>query len=301
MTPEMNGSKAPAPWALAILNDLSAEEIETLKDIGQLGSQKRKNAGFTIQRIVEKVRHETKEPKAAKRGPKKRESVNQTERDVSALYEALRMILGLPFDTSVPDVLAKLDFSLTRAQLYFSDNLLLKKDEAVRVESLTEKWFSLYEKEETTLDNLRELSGEIGIVSSSDNPTQWAEGMKIQPKQKERAEAGPTPAQRRSILLEQVATTLKLYRNVEAKQALKVSQESRHGKTPTRSVLAAAELSKKDVLWAALGRLFHITSCLNETGFSWKPKERPKAKKDALPASISFGEEMSADFNSGAE
>lgn len=186
------------------------------------------------------------------------------------------MILGLPFDTNVPDVLTKLVLVLRRSQSNFLDNLLLTKSEAERFETLTEKWFSWYDNKQR-LENPRVLSGVIGRVSNSDAPAQCAKGMQVPAKQKEPEQEDLTPAQRKDALLAAVAGALNLYDKSSAKKRLAELQAiplKGKGKKPSkRSFLTAAKLEKKDVLWAALVRLFHINSCLSETGYALTPKD----------------------------
>lgn len=128
MTPDMNDSPAPAPWAVEIFNLLSCEGFS---GISQIKSKvERKRVARLIQLIIEKNRTKIIGPQAAKRGPKPRGSLNQTDEDIATLWSCIRMILELPSRTVTPLIFEKTVTVLRLAKTYLKKHLLLTAAEA---------------------------------------------------------------------------------------------------------------------------------------------------------------------------
>jgi hypothetical protein len=257
-SPETNG---PASWALALLNSLDPKDVRVFQDIGKPGSDKHFAAALTIQNIVQNGMKLAEAPRSSKPGPKPRHKRNQTDDDIATLWSCIRMILEFPCSMSVPSILAKLTEVFRLSQSYLQQNLLMTTKEA-----------DCIKRHLMVHGSLEELASEHGL-------RYWAHKCIPPTKAEDTPEENSNRSQIMDAAFVELARSIELHK-VRLFQSDRVithrdpnDGENYYLEFPDCNSLKELKLNRKELLWTALGKIFHLKTIFYETQFAWKPKD----------------------------
>ncbi len=299
----MNIPDSPAPWALALTNDLSTEHWSLLEKPGKIASEERKTVARIIQAIVEKGAKEVKGSRYARPGPKPRGKSNQTDDDIVSLWSCIRMILELPSTTSLPSLSSKAGLALRHAREFTEKHLILTAEES-NIVSFHLSSLSHLPNCSDILEECESLPKSIRDLNPQANLKHWANLNSDQ----EESTCLPSQHSRPPHQLDAIFTNLvrlmelhkaPLFRDerVTIHEDAR-NEEWRHLEFHEFKSLKELRFQRKEILWTAIGRLSHLKTILHQANFAWLPISAEHLINEIEMANSSFGRPRAKPENS---